>query len=101
MLRLTKDSIIYVLCPSGIVTGGIEAVHQLVDKLRLFGHQAYVVPVPPVHNPLLLQYRNYDVPFTNTVVDDHTNILITTEVNPRALDRYSSIQKAKIGRAHV
>jgi hypothetical protein len=88
------DSKIYVLCPSRIVTGGIEAVHQLVDKLRRFGHAGFIVPVPAVSNPALLQYRNYNVAFASAIVDDPRNLLITTEVNPKALDQYHFIQKA-------
>lgn len=94
MIRIDPDSIIYVLCPSHIVTGGIEAVHQLVDKLREFGHDARIVPQPNVSNPTLLQYRSYDATFSSYIEDDSRNILITTEVNPRALDPYHSIRKA-------
>lgn len=94
MLRITSDTIVYVLCPSRIVTGGIEAVHQLVDKLRLFGHQAFIVPVPAVSNPVLLQYRNYDASYSTTIIDHPSHVLITTEVNPSGLDPYHSVQKA-------
>lgn len=94
MLNIYNDTIIYVLCPAKIVTGGIEAIHQLVHKLNQFGHQARIVPTPPVRNPVLLQYRNYAVSFANEIVDSERNILITTEVNPRALDHYRLIQKA-------
>ena len=90
-LRVSPDTVIYVLCPSHIVTGGIEAVHQLVDKLRKFGHNAVIVPNPPVNNPLLLQYRNYDVSFARQIIDDECNILVTTEVNPWVLDAFQSI----------
>jgi hypothetical protein len=94
MLKIYKDTIIYVLCPSGIVTGGIEAVHQLVDKLKMFGHDARIVPVPPIRNPFLLQYRNYHVCFDCHILDDERNIIITTEVNPLALKEHQNIQKA-------
>lgn len=94
MLTLEKDTLIYVLCPAGIVTGGIEAIHQLVHKLRRFGHDARIVPVPKVSNPVLLQYRNYEVAFADEISDHERNILITTEVNPQALHSYHSIQKA-------
>jgi hypothetical protein len=94
MFTLHKDTIIYVLCPSKIVTGGIEAIHQLVHKLRGLGHGAKIVPIPAVSNPLLLQYRNYDVTFASEVIDSERHILITTEVNPRGLDSYRYIQKA-------
>lgn len=93
-IHLEKGSRIYVICPSRIVTGGIEAVHQLVDKLNLFGHRAAIVPTPPVKNPVLLQYRNYAVEFCDEIIDDPRNLLITTEVRPRALDAYHRIQKA-------
>jgi hypothetical protein len=94
MLNIYADSTIYVLCPAKIVTGGIEAVHQLVHKLNTFGHHALIVPVPVVSNPALLQYRNYDVAFSSDVVDNERNLLITTEVNPKALGYYRFIQKA-------
>lgn len=94
MIHIYQDTVIYVLCPAHIVTGGIEAVHQLVDKLRKIGHQAKIVTMPIVANPVLLQYRNYGVEFTASIEDNRRNILIATEVNPRALDPYSSIQKA-------
>lgn len=94
MLTLHPNSTIYVFCPSGIVTGGIEAVHQLVDQLRSFGHDARIVPLPAVSNPLLLQYRTYDVAFADAVDDHSRNVLIATEVNPGQLNRYSRIQKA-------
>lgn len=94
MLTIYSDSIIYVLCPAKIITGGIEAVHQLIDKLRKFGHDGKIVPVPSVSNPVCLQYRNYDVIFSHEVVDEARNILLTTEVNPHGLDHYQRIQKA-------
>jgi hypothetical protein len=94
MFSLHENTIIYVVCPAGIVTGGIEAVHQLVHKLRQFGHDARIMPTPKVSNPVLLQYRNYEVVFADEIIDHERNILITTEVNPRALDSYYSIQKA-------
>lgn len=94
MLKVYSDSMIYVLCPAKIITGGIEAVHQLIDKLRKFGHDGKIVPVPSVSNPICLQYRNYDVAFSNEVIDDERNILLTTEVNPHGLNPYRRIQKA-------
>ncbi|MEB3244313.1 MAG: hypothetical protein VKO44_11840 [Cyanobacteriota bacterium] len=94
VFELEQASIIYVFCPARIVTGGPEAVHQLVHKLRCFGRDARIVPVPDVPNPALLQYRNYRVRFARSIDDHQRNVLITTEVNPRALDRYRLIQKA-------
>ncbi|MEB3259329.1 MAG: hypothetical protein VKP63_01730 [Cyanobacteriota bacterium] len=94
MLTLHENTIIYILCPAKIVTGGIEAIHQLVHKLRRFGHDARIVAKPMVDNPVLLQYRNYDVVFAKEVIDHERNILIASEVDPRGLNAYRSIQKA-------
>jgi hypothetical protein len=94
MINRYPDTLIYVLCPAHIVTGGIEAVHQLVDKLRKFGHKAMIVTMPFVNNPTLIQYRNYEVEFASTIIDSAANLLITTEVNPQALEPYTAIQKA-------
>jgi hypothetical protein len=94
MLSLDEDTIIYVLCPAGIVTGGIEAIHQLVHKLRQFGHDARIMPTPIVKHTFLLQYRTYEVVFADEIIDHERNILITTEVNPQALNTYRAIQKA-------
>ncbi|MEB3323929.1 MAG: hypothetical protein VKM17_01170 [Cyanobacteriota bacterium] len=93
MLTIHPDTTIYVLCPAHIVTGGIEAVHQLVDKLRKFGHNAQIATLPRVANPMLLQYRNYEVVFADAIEDSSRNILIATEVNPGELNSYSAIQK--------
>lgn len=94
MLKIGGNGIIYVVCPAHIVTGGAEAVHQLVDKLRKVGHDARIVVTPRVDNPTLIQYRYYDVKFSVNIEDDHNNLLITTEVNPAVLARYCHIQKA-------
>lgn len=94
MINTYPDTVIYVVCPAHIVTGGIEAVHQLVDKLRKYGHKAMIFTIPFVNNPTLIQYRNYDVEFASEIIDSAANILITTEVNSQALDPYTSIQKA-------
>ena len=94
MIRLQPGAIIYVVSPAHIVTGGVEAIHQLVDKLRKFGHDARIVTLPQVSNPCLIQYRNYDVIFSDTIVDSSRNLLITTEVNTGLLARFGSIQKA-------
>lgn len=91
---LQPDSIIYVLCPARIVTGGPEAIHQLVHKLKGFGHAAKIVPIPDVANPALLQYRNYRVDFAHAIEDHVKHVLVTTEVNPGALKGYQHIRKA-------
>lgn len=94
MIRLDRNAIIYVICPAHIVTGGVEAVHQLVDKLRKFGHDARIVMKPFVDNPLLIQYRNYDVCFAASIDDRPEHLLIVTEVSTPVLADFDLIRKA-------
>ncbi len=52
----------YVLCPANYVTGGPEALHQLVDALRKLGRRAYIsyVPMDGSHE-VPPAFRGYDV----------------------------------------
>ena len=94
MFKLYGDTKIYVLCPSGSVTGGPEAVHQLVGKLIKFGHEAYVVYLPKIENPLPKAYEHYHTKHIDEVEDSGKNVLITLETWPEKLDLYKNIQKA-------
>ena len=59
---MIKTDKVIVCCPKGI-TGGPELLHQLVDALRILGHQAYITYYPfdePFECPEV--YKKYDVP---------------------------------------
>lgn len=42
MLKINKDTKIYIHCPAGVVTGGTELLHQLEDYLVRHGLNAYM-----------------------------------------------------------
>jgi hypothetical protein len=46
LMSLAGFEEIYVLCPAGVVTGGPEALHQLVDALRSIGKRAFISYYP-------------------------------------------------------
>lgn len=94
MFRIYDDTKIYVFCRSGSVTGGPEAVHQLVGKLIKFGLDAYIVYLPKIDNPVPEEYKHYNVKYTDQIEDSERNILITLEVFPEKLEDYNNIQKA-------
>jgi len=92
MFKIYKNTKIFVLCPRGIVTGGPEALHQLVDKLINFGHNARIVYDPS--GPLMKEYSHYKVELSNNIEDKRENILITPEIWIDKLKPYKKIQKA-------
>lgn len=56
-----RRSKVVVLCPSGVVTGGPEALHQLVDSLNRQGREAAMFYQP--YAPVVAEaYQEYDVP---------------------------------------
>lgn len=58
--RVGRYDEIYVLAPSGSVSGGPEALHQLVDALRRRGHRAYISYVPDATSPKPVAFARYD-----------------------------------------
>lgn len=94
MFILSKQSIIYTLCPAYSRTGGPEAIHQLTDALRSAGHDARIVSVPMIPDPRQLEYADYNCRYSREIHDRPEHVLIVPETMPRLLDRYGHIQKA-------
>lgn len=94
VIRIYKDTKIYVLCPSRCVTGGPESIHNLVDRLRRFGHDAKIVYLPDINNPTPDEYKDYYIEYTNRVEDKEHNILIVPEIWTDKLNDYNAIQKS-------
>jgi len=93
MLKIFKDTKIFVLCPAGVVTGGPESLHALVWKLRYYGHDAKMVFYPEMKDPSPKQFSHYRVRWTGEIRDEKENILIVPEIKTKELDKYFSIQK--------
>ena len=84
---------IFVLCGAGLVTGGPELLHQLVNELNKNGCNAFISYTPfgvPAETPK--PYKKYLCPQGN-VEDCERNLVIM----PEGLTRYSlRIRKAKV-----
>ena len=95
LFKLYPDSKIFVLCPAQGVSGGPEALHQLVHKLRKFGHDASVIYLPAMADPSPQEYQVYNIEYAtaDAIVDSPQNILIAPEVWPHLLNRCQHIQK--------
>ena len=82
-VALQKRSL-FVLCPSTSVTGGPDALHQLVHVARTLGFDASLVYYPPTKE-IPERYRVYDIKLSETIPNDPSSIVVVPEVNPEFL----------------
>ena len=95
LFKFYSNTKIFVLCPAQGVSGGPEALHQLVDKLRKFGHEAYIIYLPSMANPSPQEYQIYNIKYAaaEAIIDSPEDILIVPEVWPHLLKLCPHIQK--------
>lgn len=79
MLRFYQNSKVYVLAPTGVVTGGAELLHQLVDYLRKHNREAYIHYIGEGPQDVPEEYRCYDILTSEIVEDDERNIVVLNE----------------------
>lgn len=85
---------IFVLCPSGSVTGGAECLHQFVDALRLAGSDAYISYIPDKSGAGSNEFfSNYDSPIKNPV-DEEKNLIVIYERYTALLKQFKYAKKA-------
>jgi hypothetical protein len=79
---MNKFNKILVVCPANVVTGGPEALHQLVAHMRSLGLPAYIVYLPfdeLAQTPM--PYKKYQAPVA-LYEDSFDQLVIFPEVNP-------------------
>lgn len=79
MLHIYDNSKIYVHAPAGIVTGGVELLHQLVSLLRVHGKEAYIVYYGKNEKIIPADYIKYNIVQSSIVDDDYKNIEVYSE----------------------
>jgi hypothetical protein len=118
MIKLSKQSSIYILCPANIATGGPESIHVLCEALIKRGHNAKIVYLNeaypgggghPGHGWVDRSemwrgyisaegkhpdYEKYKTKSTAEITDHQDNLLIAPEIFLNAINDYSEIQKA-------
>jgi len=116
MIKLNKNSIVYIFAPSDIETGGIECSYSLAKAYKDLGINTKMVLIHPslhcqhqsnwkeiISDPkhleavqIPLAYSKYITreDIVNVVEDKPENLLIIPEIWPDALDAYNNIQKA-------
>ncbi|QIL39727.1 hypothetical protein G7074_10885 [Pedobacter sp. HDW13] len=98
MLKIKKDSTIYIFCAPNFATGGPEALHQLAHQLIKMGMNAkmYYFPlVKPKADPVHPFYKGYNVPYVTTLENSTSNFLILPETSPEIIFKkeFSKIKK--------
>ena len=85
-IRQVTEKRIFVLCPGGLVTGGPELLHQLVNALVREKRDAYITYTPLNRSWATPQeYERYRCPVAQHVPDEADTAVIVPEVNTSAL----------------
>lgn len=93
-IKLKKNSVIYVLCPGGLVTGGPDALHQLAYYLTQLGYNAKMsyygnedAPVPELYkkySPSVVRFKD--------IADERQNVIICPESATSVVAFYEKAQ---------
>jgi hypothetical protein len=97
MIRINRNSKIYIACPAAFATGGPELLHQLAHNLKRRLHiDAAMFYFPENHpDPVHDSYKKYGTRRVNEIEDDANNILIVPEIEKglSLFRRYDRIRK--------
>lgn len=93
MINVFAPTKIYVYCPAGIVTGGAELLHQLVDMLNRNGRKAYIVYYGSAVHKVPSDYASYKISLAEEAEDKPENILVVFEGKFDLPGKYEHIQK--------
>lgn len=95
MIRVNKNSNIYILCPANFETGGTELAHQLVDFLISRNQKAFIVYIKDndyINSSVPEGFNKYKVRVASEPMDDANNIIIFPEINFSFMKRFENIQ---------
>lgn len=93
MIKVYKNTKIYVHCPGGLVTGGAELLHQLVSILNDNGKSAFIVYYGNKEYTIPSDYGNYNIKTATHIIDDPQNIEVIFEGRFDLIRNNSKIQK--------
>lgn len=93
MIEVFPETKIYILAPSDYVTGGVECLHQLSDKLIKLGYNAFLYYIPKTKLGVVKEYKNYKVNKVEKIEDDKKNIIIIPETWIDKVNKFHKIRK--------
>lgn len=77
--EISDETKIYVYCPAGIVTGGAELLHQLVDVVNRNDGNAFIVYYGDSPHQIPDDYKKYNIKLCDTVMDSKENVVVIFE----------------------
>lgn len=93
MIKIYKNTKIFVHCQAGIVTGGAELLHQLVSRINDKGREAYIVYFGEAEHAVPDEYRLYNIKVADKVEDVDTNVEVIYEGRFDLAHQNKNIQK--------
>lgn len=97
VLKIYPNTIIYILCPANLHTGGPTLLHQLGSQLLVRGLKVKMVYLPAdgkqYINPVEKEYEKYHLEWTQEICDEPQNILVVNETFTTGLYWGEKIQK--------
>ncbi len=69
----------FVYCPSGVVTGGAELLHQFVSVLNDFGYNAFIVYYGESSRSIPSAYEKYNLHLSEEIEDAEDNVVVLYE----------------------
>jgi hypothetical protein len=79
---------IFVICPTGTISGGPEALHQLAHKATLLGHDAEVFYIGDGVEPVRAAYGSYDTRQATQLIDAPGSVVVVPEIFPHLLPEF-------------
>ena len=99
MIRINKNTTVYIMCPAYAKTGGPELLHQLaynLDKLNIKSLMIYVNTRPEDDNYTVDDFKIYNVKYgvEKDIVDNKDNIIIIPEIYVDKINNFKHIRTA-------
>ena len=93
-MEIFNNTIVYILAPANVHTGGPELLHQMASCLRRRTIDARMCYVSPdAHDPVDEMYKKYHIPYVRWVEDAPENIVIIPEANTEGMDQLTKIRR--------
>ena len=92
--NVSENTKIYILAPAGVVTGGVELLHQLCDVLNRNGQSSYIVYFGTQIHEIPNDYKKYiiNVEEISSIIDSEKNIIVIPETAFRFLNDFTNIK---------
>ncbi|PVV60316.1 hypothetical protein [Chryseobacterium sp. HMWF035] len=99
MIKISNNSIFYIVCPANYASGGPEDLHQMALALMQSGKKVFMhylnYDAEKNSSPIHKEYEHYQIPYTFSIENSRQNIMIFPETFSIFIweKKYSKIQK--------